>query len=304
MMSWTKLGRVFAVDERTPWAVSHAHLPTPVLLADRIRVFFAGLDAQKLGRVGWVDLDRHSPTTILDVSPRPVVDLGDLGAFDDSGVTPSCALFVGDELRLYYVGWQRAQRTPYALYGGLAVSKDGGKSFRRQSRAPVLDRSDEEPFSRGAPFVRPTAKGFELAYWSCARWTETAGVVHYNNALRGGPSPDGLRFAATYPVLLETEPGDFSVGRPWILEAGDVRHLWFTVRSHREADRIGYARSEAGGPFVRAPSGLDVSAEGWDAEMVCYAAVLRDEDRTWLFYNGNHHGASGFGVARLDGALS
>jgi len=305
MATWTKLGRVFAPDERTPWAVTHAHLPTPIVLGDRIRVFFAGLDPQKLGRVGWVDVDRRDPTRVLAVCSAPVVELGALGAFDDSGITPSCALVVGDELRLYYVGWQRAQRTPYALYGGLAISRDGGDSFTRFSRAPVLDRSDAEPFARGAPFVRTTpAGGFELAYWSCLRWTETAGVVHYNNVLRGGPSGDGLQFAPSYPILLETEAGDFSVGRPWLLEEGPMRHLWFTDRSHREANRIGYARSVDGGPFERADSGLGISTEGWDSEMVCYAAVLRDEERCWLFYNGNNHGATGFGVARLDGRRS
>jgi hypothetical protein len=45
--------------------------------------------------------------------------------------------------------------------------------------------------------------------------------------------------------------------------------------------------------------GIDVSSTGWDSEMICYPAVITVKGRTFLFYNGNNNGETGFGVAEL-----
>ena len=44
---------------------------------------------------------------------------------------------------------------------------------------------------------------------------------------------------------------------------------------------------------------IDVSPTGWDAEMICYPAVINVKGKTYLFYNGNNNGETGFGVAEL-----
>jgi len=89
-MRWRKLGRIYAPDTGRWWMASgYAHLPTPVLLNDRvIRVYFSALDAGKYGRIASVDLDADDPCRILAESSEPILDLGTPGSFDDSGVTP------------------------------------------------------------------------------------------------------------------------------------------------------------------------------------------------------------------------
>ncbi len=42
---------------------------------------------------------------------------------------------------------------------------------------------------------------------------------------------------------------------------------------------------------------IDVSASGWDSEMVTYPAVIDDGARLHMFYNGNDYGRSGIGYA-------
>ena len=92
-MRWRKLGRVYAPTGEYAWARQYAHLPTSVVLEEgRIRVYFAGLDEQRFGRIGYADLDANDPTRVLDVSREPALDLGEPGMFDDCGVNPSCVV--------------------------------------------------------------------------------------------------------------------------------------------------------------------------------------------------------------------
>src|SRR5687767_14551924 len=110
-MGWRKLGLVYCPAGDRPWAREYAHLPTPVVMEPgRVRVYFAALDAEKFGRVGFVDVDADDPTRLLGESREPAFDLGQPGEFDDCGVNPSCVLKVGDAWRMYYIGWQRSYR--------------------------------------------------------------------------------------------------------------------------------------------------------------------------------------------------
>src|SRR4051795_13747330 len=130
-MRWRKLGVVYAPAGDRAWARQYAHLPTPVVWDERtIRVYFAGLDAEKFGRVGYVDVDAADPTRVRAVSPEPVFDLGLPGTFDDSGVNPSYLVRVGDRWRMYYIGWQRSRRGAYLLFARGGAAPGGGRVHR------------------------------------------------------------------------------------------------------------------------------------------------------------------------------
>lgn len=43
--------------------------------------------------------------------------------------------------------------------------------------------------------------------------------------------------------------------------------------------------------------GLDVSASGFDSDMVAYFAVVQFAGSKYLFYNGNDYGRDGVGLA-------
>jgi len=302
-MLWQKCGLVYRPSGERWWARQYATIPTVEALDDRtLRVYFAALDERNYGRIGYVDLDARDPKRILAESPEPVLDLGEPGTFDDCGVNASCAITVGDQCFLYYIGWQRCERVPYMLFSGLATSVDR-QVFQRASRVPILDRTDAEPFSRSAPFVMPVEGGFRMWYWSCLRWSEGRSGLHYNNVIRHASSTDGIHWQATGGSCLEPEwPQEYSLGRPWVLKDGAIYRMWFSVRSEDQPYRLGYAESNDGYEWVRKDSevGITRPESGWDSEMICYPCVVDAGRRRYLFYNGNRHGATGFGCAILE----
>jgi hypothetical protein len=184
-MRWHKHGLIYAPNGEWPWAKSHAFIPTAEY-SDKsgLRVYFTALDVNQFGRVGYVDLDPQNPHRVLYVTSEPVLNIGELGTFDDSGVNASCVIDVGTQKYMYYIGWQRAERVPYMLFSGLAISIDSGQSFRRYSTVPVFDRSNTEPYSRSAPFVMFDQGRFKAWYWSCLNWSRDGDWVHYNNVIK------------------------------------------------------------------------------------------------------------------------
>jgi hypothetical protein len=300
-MRWRKLGRVYCPNGDRPWAREYAHLPTPVLLEPRtIRVYFAGLDERKFGRVGYVDVDAHEPTRVVNASPDPVLDLGEPGLFDDSGVNPSCMLRVGDRWRMYYIGWQRSERVPYHLFAGVAESADGER-FERASRVPVLDRTDAEPFLRSAPSVLPIGNGYRAWYASATGWMTVRGEPYPRYVVRAAESADGLTWTAG-PVCIDLAGDEFGIGRPWVIREPDRYRMWYSIRSQARPYRIGYGESADGLAWERLDhlAGIEASADGWDSDMICYAAVIDAGGRRLMFHNGNQHGRTGFGVAVLE----
>ena len=65
------------------------------------------------------------------------------------------------------------------------------------------------------------------------------------------------------------------------------------------AYRIGYAESTDGIHWERKDhlSGIDVSVEGWDADMISYPCVFKKDEELVMLYNGNGFGKTGFGYA-------
>jgi hypothetical protein len=190
------------------------------------------------------------------------------------------------------------------LFAGLAIAAGADQPFRKYAPVPVLDRTAAEPFSRSAPFVFRDADIFRMWYWSCAYWSEEEGRVHYNTVIRYAESPDGLQWRSRGdPCITPAGPSDYAVGRPWVVRDDALYKMWYSIRSTAAVPyRIGYAESRDADVWTRkdAEVGIAPSADGWDAEMICYPCVVDAAGRRYMFYNGNRHGATGFGCAVLE----
>lgn len=303
-MRWRKLGLVHAPGGEKWWARSHAYLPTAeVRENERIRVYFSGLDEDSYGRIGFVDLAWDDPTRVVEESTEPVLDLGQPGAFDDSGVSPCCSLAHGTERRLYYFGWQRLQRVPYLLFAGLAESSDGGESYARHQGTPVLDRTPDEQFVRSACTVIQDGNGYRMWYVSATHWTEWDGRAMPEYLIRSARSDDGVAWRAELrPSICAASEDEFGFGRPWVVRDAGMYRMWYSIRSRSRPYRIGYAESLDGERWTRRDdmAGIAASASGWDSEMICFPCVVDVGPRRLMFYNGNGHGRTGFGVAELE----
>jgi hypothetical protein len=302
---WRKLGLVYVPSGDAEWARTHAYLPTAHVRDDgRVRIYFAALDVAKRGRIGYVDVAAEDPMRIVGQSAGPVLALGDRGAFDESGVNASCLVAVEGALRLYYLGWQLGKHVPYNIFLGLAESRDGGETFERVSRAPVLERTDEEPFFRSAATVLRTAAGYRAWYVSTRAWRGEAESLYPEYVIRTATSPDGVSWKAEQGIAIDFQsPDEYGFGRPWVIRDSACFRMWYSIRSRREPYRIGYAESVDGVTWDRRDGevGIARSESGWDSEMICFANVIDVGEKRYMFYNGNHHGATGFGLAVLDG---
>ena len=73
-------------------------------------------------------------------------------------------------------------------------------------------------------------------------------------------------------------------------------------RDGEDAYRLGYAYSKDLKYWHRKDEEtvLDLSKDGWDSKMIAYPYVVQTPYGTYLFYNGNGFGQSGFGYAILE----
>jgi predicted GH43/DUF377 family glycosyl hydrolase len=301
---WQKQGHVYVPPGDTAWAQEYAFPPTPYRRDDDVlRLYVAFCDSDNVGRVGYVDVQADSPEQIVEVSQQPVLDIGAPGMFDEYGVVPTCVVQVEDRLFMYYVGYQRGSKVRYFQFQGLAVSSDGGESFERVQRVPVLERSDAEPLNRTSAFVRRSGDGFQMWYVGGGEWTtvDDKPLPVYN--LRYIESPDGVSWPGEGTVCLDFANDDeHAFGRPWVWEDEDGFVMLYSIRTRSKDYRLGLARSADGVSWERHDEevGIDVSPSGWDSEMVAYGSVVSSGDRVYLFYNGNGRGRTGFGYAELE----
>ncbi|MBB4284617.1 hypothetical protein [Roseospira goensis] len=310
-MRWRKLGRVFVPDPRS-WMHSYAQTPTPLAVGDRIRVFLgcrprARVEGLPVARVAFVDLDRSKPTRVVDVHDGPVLNLGETGSFDEFGQHPITAMWRGGEVWLYYVGWTRMVSVPFNRAIGLAISTDGGRSFRRYGRGPIMGPTPREPFLHQGPAVRRFEDRWHMWYLGGLRWVSDGGRPEAIYQVMHATSDDGIAWRREGVPILPTVFADECQAGQAVIHRGGLYHIWFSYRpglDFRNAARgyrMGYACSADLATWSRddAQAGLDVSAAGWDSEMVGYPNILEDGAHTWLFYCGNYFGRDGFGVAEM-----
>jgi hypothetical protein len=297
--NWERRGLVFAPPGAGLLA-SHAMLPTPLVLADRIRVFFAACDLELRGRIFRVDLDRDDPRRLLASYPAPVLDLGPPGAFDADGVNPSQVVRRDGKLFLYFIGWQRiSTEVPYRLFAGLAVSEDEGASFVRHGDGQILLPEGSERYFRTAPFVFPAADGrWEMLY--------IGGDTFFNGcnskrlptySLYRAASHDGVTWTGGGFPLLDPDraAGEIGFGRPVLWHHEGTASLLISRRTESSYMLRALAFKDGA---LRWSEPLGPGTQSWDTSMTCFGAPCAAGAWEYLFYNGNEFGRSGFGLAR------
>ena len=302
-MRWKKMGRIFVPDGRLWWAKKHAFPPTPHFLSDQVlRLYVAFCDENTVGRLGFVDVDPADPARVLAVSEKPLLDVGAPGAFDENGVVPTSVVRVGNQLFLYYVGFQLGQKVRYYQFQGLAVSDDEGNTFARVSQVPILERSDREMLNRTSGFVLRENGTFRLWYVGGSEWTTVQGKPLPVYSIKYLESNDGKQWASEgQPCVNFQDADEHALGRPYVVADRDRYRMFYSIRSRSKGYRLGYAESPDGRAWTRKDDqvGIDVSPDGWDSQMVAYPAIARHQDKVYLFYNGNDCGHTGFGYATL-----
>lgn len=319
MFHWQKLGRVFDPQESAnkKWLAEFAQAPSAIVFDDFIRIYFScrpepDCAGQYVSYSAWLDLDRANPTTVIRVAEHPVLSLGARGTFDEFGTYPFSAIRHGDEIRGYYGGWTRCESVPFNVAIGMAVSKDGGKTFSRIAPGPVLGASIDEPFVISGPKIRYFNRLWYLFYIAGTKWKMVDRRPEPVYKIRVATSEDGIHWTKLNNNLIESRvEDDEAQASPDVFYRNGRFHMFFCYRysvgyrGHERGYRIGYASSVDLVEWVRddQKAGIDVSASGWDSEMISYPHVFEAGDEVYMAYLGNHVGKHGFGLARLTGSL-
>ncbi len=314
MINWKKSGRVFdprEVSDRL-WMKEFAQGPCTLIFDDFVRVYFScrplrDENGQYVSYTGFVDLERDNLFNILRVSEKPILELGELGTFNEFGTYPTSVVRVGEAVYAYYGGWTRCESVPFNVAIGLAISYDRGVTFERYGRGPVLSYTPNEPFVLSGPKVKMFNGVFYLWYIAGRKWIETDSRPEPVYKIRTAWSPDGIRWIRANRDLVEDKLGeDEAQASPDVTFSNGRYHMFFCYRHGLDRDyRIGYASSSTRHFWIRDDSkaGIDVSDEGWDSEMVAYPHVFELDGNTYMLYLGNEVGRYGFGLARLEGTL-
>lgn len=317
MFKWKKLGRVFNPLEvaNKPWLKEFAQAPATLLFDDFVRVYFSCRPArdpagQYVSYTGFVDLDRKNLLKIIRFSDCPILQLGDLGTFDEFGTYPTTVIRSGSDVLAYYGGWTRCVSVPYNVAIGLARSTDNGVTFSRVGSGPVVSYSLDEPMTISGPKIRRFNDQWYLWYVAGNKWKMTDGRLESVFKIRMAKSEDGISWTKENrnlisPVLEEDE----CQASPDVMFYQNKYHMFFSYKyssNFRNTDRgyrIGYAYSSNLLHWVRddEQAGIALSAGNeWDNQSIAYPHVFELDGNVYMMYLGNEVGRYGFGLAVLE----
>jgi hypothetical protein len=299
-MRWRKLGLLIATPAPIDWGDSHAMVPVAEARGATVRVYFSARDAEGCSSTGFADFDPADPDETLRFGASPLLRPGALGAFDDSGAMGASVVRVEGRTHLYYIGWSRGVSVPFYTFIGCAVSADAGRSFRRISEAPVVERGPHDPFLTTSPWVLVEDGVWRMWYASGTGWAPGDDRPRHFYNIKYAESDDGIAWRRTGVTCIDfADESEYAIARPCVVRDGDVYRMWYSYRG--DAYRIGFAESRDGIEWERkdAEAGIDMSAEGWDSEMIGYPCVFDYDGMRYMLYNGNGYGASGIGLALL-----
>jgi predicted GH43/DUF377 family glycosyl hydrolase len=318
MFKWKKLGKVFDPKDlaNQNWMHEFAQSPSVLIEDNYVRVYFCsrpapGPDGQYLSYISFIDLDRSNLLNILRVCEQPVMSLGNYGSFDEFGTYPVSVIRDGKEIRAYYAGWTRCESVPFNAAIGLAISHDDGESFQRLGNGPVLSYSLDEPFLLGSPRVRKFGACWQLWYVAGKEWLMVDDKPEPVYKIRMAISENGIDWVKHGHDLIENKLGIHECQAcPDVTYRHGFYHMFFSyrdIRNYKSREggyRIGYASSPDMYNWRREDDLIDLrlSETGWDSEMINYPHLFDLNDQTYMLYQGNGMGRTGFGLAVLESA--
>jgi hypothetical protein len=317
-MNWKKRGLIFnpAKFELPNNCKSFAQSPQTLVFDNFVRIYFSTRSwdhntKKYLSHIAFVDFDKDF-NTIKNISKKNVIELGELGSFDEHGIFPINPLKHNNKIFAYTCGWSRRVSVSVETSTGLTVSNDNGETFERMGNGPILTSSLNEPMLVGDSFVKVYDGIFHMWYIFGQRWFKpnndepTARVYKISHAT----SVDGINWKKEEgkQIISDVLNKNECQALPTVLKIGNRYHMYFCFREATDfranksrGYKIGYAYSDNLIFWTRddEKGGLFLSEDGWDSDMMCYPHIFECNGKVFLLYNGNEFGKEGFGLAEL-----
>ena len=317
-MIWEKLGKIFdPTSHAMPiGCVEYAQSPQALMLDNVVRIYFStrskDVNNKYLSHIAFVDFSKDL-RNVINVSSKPVIELGKLGTFDEHGIFPISPVRLDNKIVAYTCGWSRRVSVPVETSIGLAISHDNGQSFEKIGEGPIMGSSLHEPFLVGDAFVRLYDGHHHMWYIYGTLWTAFPGERAPDRVYKIGHaiSQDGLSWQREGKQIIPDKLNeDECQALPSVVHFNDQYHMVFCYRhatrfrtESSRSYRIGYAFSSDLTAWTRNDDlvRLDTSPGHWDSDMMCYPHLFECNSKLYLLYNGNEFGRFGFGLAVLDG---
>ena len=320
-MKWSKKGCIFSPGQfkRELSGMVYAQSPQALPIKNGVRVYFSARTVDSSGKylshIAFADFSRDFKE-VREISRDTVIPLGGLGDFDEHGIFPIHIFKNQDKIFGYTTGWNRRKSVSADASIGLGISIDGGRTFEKIGRGPVLTSSLHEPFLVGDPFVLLIGQVFHMWYISGKRWISSSEATEAERVYKisHATSDDGIHWKKGNRLIVPDSIGeDECQALPSVLEVDGVYHMVFCYRDAigfrtevGKGYRLGYAYSKDLVNWTRDDQvlGLELTGEGWDGQMMCYPHLFRLDGRVALLYNGNNFGKEGFGLAMLESDIN
>jgi len=302
-MKWVKKGLV-AVPETTKF--QYAMRPCPINIGgDDFVIAFTKRDIDNRSHIFLMYAVISNGGITVD-TPKLALSPGVPGSFDCDGVLASSFAADGDNKYLYYGSWQNFINKMWISETGRAVFDSETFSLKREFPGPLFGRSIDEPYWGAAPWILREGNLWRGWYVSLDKWENIGESYKHYYTIKHRYSDDGVHWKSPAIVSIPyANEYENAIAGPSVIHAlGEPYRMWYCFRAQKDIAtyRIGYAESEDGIQWVRLDhlAGITVSDSGWDSEMICYPIVFRHKGITYMLYNGNGYGKTGFGLAVLE----
>jgi hypothetical protein len=170
-LKWEKSGKIISPQKDIFWMQTWTGASFARQIKDTsvVEIFVTGRDDKNRSRIGKVYVDFSQNFRILSIDKDPVFSLGDLGAFDENGVSYPWLFSQGNNNYMLYVGWRPTVLTPFTNGLGLAIEFTNGK-FERISKAPILPLNNDDYLSIGSSCIYVESNVIRLYYTSFLKW--------------------------------------------------------------------------------------------------------------------------------------
>jgi hypothetical protein len=296
-MRWQKLGKIFDFKPINQDLLTHASNPLAKHLQDDIfRVFFSARDIDNKSSIGFVDIDIF--TKEIHQTSDTVFKYGRDNSFYSHGVSIGNIYTIKSKEFIGFMGWKIEGDNHWIGDIGRLELIDNHR-LELNPKSVFIGCDDEDRVSLSYPWIMFDNAIYKMWYGSTDSWSSSNNeMIHI---IKYATSTDGYHWTKK-GLAIPFKVGEAQAfSRPTVIKNNNEYKMWFSYRSGDGTKyRIGYASSDNGIDWNREEnSGIDVSNNGWDSEMICYPFVFDHKGKKYMLYNGNDYGKTGFGLAVL-----
>lgn len=298
---WTKYAGNPVLTKEGDWKNwRFAGVSDPGVILDQgiYKMWFTGVEVKSVDPPDYTTVCRIGYATSQDgihwneYEGNPVLDLGQPGEWDDSGIETAEVIKDGETYKLWYEGYSEEippgfERQPFRI--GYATSPDG-INWTKYPGNPVVDLGPDSWDSRGVASPTVIKDGEVYKMWYAGHSPE--GYVRIGYAT----SSDGANWTnyAGNPVLDIGSPGswdEWAAAEPSVIKVGEEYMLWYSGGdSYFDVSmRVGYATSPDGVHWTKYEGNpvLNHGPEGsWDGWCVFAPDVVFDGATYHKWYVG------------------